>query len=417
MLKSTSMRQLVIIFGLIFIFSSAQAQRTLSPNYRAYLVRMDNNTVVFNIETAKENNETVFYVINADEKIRISPVEITNDSVNFSMPTFESTFKAKRNADGSLEGTWIKGTSGDFQHWKFYAIPNQLSRFEKNQGKAKYNISGKWDVSITRANGTPRKALAEFEQNGDRLTGSFLTPSGDYRFLEGIVTGDSLKLSTFDGAHAYTFYAKIVGRERITGGVFYSGYNGKETWGAVKDKNVKEPVQEQPTKLKDGESKLNFSFKDLNGNPVSINDDRFKNKVVVVQLMGSWCPNCLDETKFLSEFYDKYRSKGVEMVSLAYEYSTDWDRSVKSLSKFQKLFNVQYPMLITGVTSGDEEKTEKTLPQLTPIRSFPTSIFLDRKGNVREIHNVFYGPGTKKYFEEYTKIFTAIVDGLLKEDN
>ena len=389
------MLKVFALLGTILAFSQINGQDELPGNYRGTLIRQDNHTVVFNMQVAKENGETVIYVINADEKIRVSPVTITNDSVIFSMPVFESSFKTKRFSDGSLRGIWIKGTSGEFQQWPFFAVPNE-ERFSKNQGNAKYNITGKWDVTLTRANGTPRKALAEFEQNGDELTGSFITPSGDYRFLQGVVTGDSLKLSTFDGAHAYTFYAKVGSSEKITGGVYFSGINGRETWVAVKDKNVKEPVQDQPTKLRPGQSKLNFTFNDLDGKPVSINDERFKNKVVVVQLMGSWCPNCLDETKFLSEFYNSYRSKGFEIVSLAYEYSTDWERSKKSLSKFQKLFNVQYPMLITGVTSTDEKKTEKTLPQLTPIRSFPTSIFLDRKGNVREIHGVFYGPGTKQ---------------------
>ena len=411
------MKALVLISSLAFSFLSAIGQKELASNYRAYVVRPDSNTVVFNMQVSKEKTGTYFYIINADEKIKVGPVSLTNDSVNFTMPVFESSFKTKRNADGSFQGIWNKGTTGEFQNWPFYAYPNQLYRFTKNQGNAVYNISGKWDVTITRPNGTPRKALAEFEQSGDKLTGSFLTPSGDYRFLEGIVTGDSLKLSTFDGSHAYTFYARIASAEKITGGVYLAGYSGKETWTAVKDKNVKEPVQEQPTKLKPGESKLNFTFNDLEGKPVSINDERFKNKVVVVQLMGSWCPNCMDETKFLSDFYNKYRSKGVEIVSLAYEYSTDIERSKKSLGKFQKLFNVQYPMLITGVTSTDEQKTEKTLPQLTSIQSFPTSIFLDRKGNVREVHSVFYGPGTKQYFEEYKKIFTNIVEGLLKEKN
>ena len=411
------MKALVLISSLAFSFLSAIGQKELASNYRAYVVRPDSNTVVFNMQVSKEKNGTYFYIINADEKIKVGPVSLTNDSVNFTMPVFESSFKTKRNADGSFQGIWNKGTTGEFQNWPFYAYPNQLYRFKKNQGNAVYNISGKWDVTITNPNGTSRKALAEFEQSGDKLTGSFLTPTGDYRFLEGIVTGDSLKLSTFDGSHAYTFYAKIASAQKITGGVYLAGYSGKETWSAVKDNNVKEPEQEQPTKLKSGESKLNFTFNDLEGKPVSINDERFKNKVVVVQLMGSWCPNCMDETKFLSEFYNKYRSRGVEMVSLAYEYSTDIERSRKSLGKFQKLFNVQYPMLITGVTSTDELKTEKTLPQLTPIRSFPTSIFLDRKGNVREVHSVFYGPGTKQYFEEYKKIFTNIVEGLLKEKN
>jgi thiol-disulfide isomerase/thioredoxin len=410
------MKALVLIGSLTISFLPAIGQKELAANYRAYVVRQDSNTVVFNMLVSKEKTGTYFYIINADEKIKVGPVSLTNDSVNFAMPVFESSFKAKRYADGSFQGLWNKGTTGEFQNWPFYAYPNQIYRFAKNQGSAKYNISGKWDVTITRPNGTPRKALAEFEQSGDKLTGSFLTPTGDYRFLEGIVTGDSLKLSTFDGSHAYTFYAKITSAEKITGGVYLAGYSGKETWSAVKDKNVKEPEQEQPTKLKPGESKLNFTFNDLEGKPVSINDERFKNKVVIVQLMGSWCPNCMDETKFLSDFYNKYRSKGVEIVSLAYEYSTDIERSRKSLGKFQKLFNVQYPMLITGVTSTDEQKTEKTLPQLTPIQSFPTSIFLDRKGNVREVHSVFYGPGTKQYFEEYKKIFTNIVEGLLKEN-
>jgi len=409
------MRRIFMVCGFAMAFLPMIGQNNLVGNYRAVLVRQDNNTVVFNMQVASENGETVIYVINSDERIKVSPVSITNDSVNFSMPVFESSFKTKRNTDGSLRGIWIKGTSGDFQRWPFYAVPNEEERFEKSQGSAKFNIAGKWDVTITRANGTPRKALAEFEQNGDELTGSFITPSGDYRFLQGIVTGDSLKLSTFDGAHAYTFYAKIAGDEKISGGVYLSGINGKETWSATKNKNAKEPVQDQPTKLKPGQSKLNFTFNDLDGNPVSINDERFKNKVVVVQLMGSWCPNCLDETKFLSDFYDKNRSRGVEVVSLAYEYSTDIERSRKSLDKFRKLFNVQYPMLITGVTSTDEKKTEKTLPQLTPIVAYPTSIFLDRKGNVREVHSVFYGPGTKQYFEEYKKIFIGIVEGLLKE--
>jgi thiol-disulfide isomerase/thioredoxin len=415
MLKNNQMKRFVLLGGFLFTFLSVTAQKELASNYRAYLVRQDGNTVVFTIEVQKEEGETVLYIINADERIKISPVTITKDSVNFSMPVFESSFASKRNPDGTLEGIWTKGTSKDFQHWKFFADPHLPYRFEKNRGPANNNISGKWDVTITKANGTPRKAVAEFEQDDDKLMGSFITPTGDYRYLDGIVTGDSLMLSTFDGAHAYTFYANIKNAENISGGVFLSGYDGKETWTAVKNENVKEPAQESPTRLKKGEGKLNFTFNDLDGKPVSINDQRFKNKVVVVQLMGSWCPNCMDETKFLSEFYDAYRSKGVEIVSLAYEYSTDRERSVKSLRKFQKLFNVQYPMLITGVTAGDEQKTEKTLPQITPIQSFPTSIFLDRKGNVRDIHPVFYGPGTKKYFEVYKKVFTEIVDDLLKE--
>jgi peroxiredoxin len=414
-LKNRGVKKFILLFVFLFhlLFSLAQQSQTIY--YRAYVVRQDSNLVVFTMKAASEKGETVFYIVNAEEKIRISPVTVAGDSIWFSMPVFESMFRAKKNADGSLQGIWTKGTGGATQYWPFFAFPHQSFRFRQSGGNAKTNISGRWDVTITRANGTMRKAVAEFIQKGNKLTGTFLTPSGDYRYLDGIVTGDSLRLSTFDGAHAYAFSAKIDNTAKISGGVFYSGINGKETWTAIKDAKVKPPSQNEPTQLREGESGLGFTFNDLDGKPVSINDERFKNKVVIIQIMGSWCPNCMDETKFLSDFYNKNRSRGVEVIGLAYEYSTDMERSKNSLRKFQQRFNVQYPMLITGATSGDEKKTEKTLPQLTPIRSFPTTIFIDKKGNVREIHGTFYGPGTGKHYEEFKKEFYATIDELLKE--
>ncbi len=409
------MKKIVILPGLLLCTIVVISQTALPVNWRAYLVRQDSNLVVFNMTTSTENGKTILYVLNAGEKIKVTAVSVTKDSVNFSMPVFESSFKSKRKPDGSLEGVWIKGTGGAYQYWPFFALPDQSLRFIKNAGKPETNISGKWDVTITRANGTLRKAVAIFKQQNDKLTGTFLTPSGDYRYLEGIVTGDSLKLSTFDGAHAYAFSAKIDNAKTISGGIFYSGINGKETWIAVKNDKAPLPSQDAPTRLREGESKLNFSFNDLDGKPVSINDERYQNKVIIIQVLGSWCPNCMDETKFLSEYYNKNKSRGMEVIGLAYEYSTDLERSTRSLQKFQRLFNVQYPLLITGATAADENKTEKTLPQLTPIRSFPTTIFIDKKGIVQQIKGTFYGPGSGKYHDDFKKEFYSIVDGLLNE--
>ena len=409
-------RSLISYLVFSWISISGFAQAVLPTNWRAHLVRQDKNEVIFNIESRKENGEFVFYIINDEERIRIHPVKQIGDSIHFDMPAFESYFRTKINSDGSLQGIWTKGTAGVTQHWNFYAKANQTVRFNSNLGKAKHNISGRWDVDLTRPNGTKRKAVAELKQYDNKLIGSFLTPSGDSRYLEGIVTGDSLKLSTFDGAHAYLYLAKINSENKISGGVFYSGFAGVETWEARKDETINSPDQENPTTLKEGETRLNFTFNDLNGKPVSINDDRYKNKVVIVQILGSWCPNCMDETKFLSEYYNENKNRGVEVIGLAYEYDTNVERSIKSLKKFEKLFNVQYPILITGGTSSDDEKTEKTLPQLTPIRSFPTTIFIDKKGEVRKIKGVFYGPGTGEHYEKFKKEFYATIDGLLKEN-
>jgi thiol-disulfide isomerase/thioredoxin len=238
-----------------------------------------------------------------------------------------------------------------------------------------------------------------------------LDAGGDLRYLEGVVIGDSLKLSCFDGTHAYFFTAKIDGHS-LSGGEYFAGPTAHETWTAVKDDNAKLEDQFAMTKWKQ-DVPFTFSFKDINGNVVSLSEPRFKGKVVLVQIMGSWCPNCMDETRFLSGFYNEYQPKGVEIVALAYERSTDFARSQVSLRSFQQRFQVKYPMLITGVAVGDPQRAEKTLPQLERIVNFPTTIFVDKAGRIAKIHTGFSGPGTGEHYEEQKKEIYATVNELL----
>jgi len=123
----------------------------------------------------------------------------------------------------------------------------------------------------------------------------------------------------------------------------------------------------------------------------------------------------MDETAFLSDYYNKNKHRGIEIVSLAYEYSTDRERSVKTLRKFQQRFNVQYPMLITGVAINDSMRTEKTLPELTPIKFFPSSAILDKQGKVRKLDTGFNGPATGDHYVQYKKEFEETVNKLLSE--
>jgi AhpC/TSA family. len=215
------------------------------------------------------------------------------------------------------------------------------------------------------------------KQSGTKLTGTFLNPSGDYRFLEGIVDGDTLRLSTFDGHHAYYFKAKVVG-DSITGGSYISGPAFNERWEGVRNENAYLPDTLSAVYMKPGEEYIHFRYPDLDSNIVSSDDARFKNKVVVVQLMGSWCANCMDETAFLSDYYHKNKNRGIEMVALAYEYSDNFNRSRNSLRKFQERFNVQYPMLITGVRSSDSLRTEKHYPSSLPSECYPPPFLLER---------------------------------------
>lgn len=354
------------------------------------------------------------YLINAQDRLLVDDISAEGDSIRIQLPFFESGFMAKPDASGNLAGEWIKGFGTRIQRLPFTAKFDEKDRFKITNPKSA-DFSGRWAVTFTRTDGRTSEAVGEFAQEGSRITGTFLNPSGDYRFLEGVVSGDSLYMSGFDGGMALLVMATIDSNNKIKEGKLFSGEKGEMSWTAYRDEKASLPDEYALTKLKPGATRLDFSFPDLNGNQVSINDSQFKNKVVVIQIMGSWCPNCMDEAQYVMENYDRFKKKGIEFIGLAYERTEDFETSRKDLKPFVDKFNIQYPILITGVTVSDTALTEKTLPQLDKIRAFPTTIFIDKRGEVRSIHAGFNGPATGIHYENYKKEFEELTDKLLSE--
>jgi peroxiredoxin len=399
------------VINIIILFAVSKSLFAQQGWWSAALQRNDGNAIAFTFEWKKEKGKPVWYIYNAAEKIKVTDIVARGDSFIIQMPVFESQFKIIYRSN-KLHGVWIKGGAAQPQIMPFTATPGN-KRFDGAMLTSK-NISGRWAVKFSSSK-PDETSVAELKQTGTKLTGTFLNPTGDYRYLEGIVTNDSLLLSCFDGGHAFLFTAKINNHKNITNGTFCSGANYREDWVAVKDAGAKVPQQTVAMYVKPGEEKLHFTFKDLEGVPVSINDEKFKNKVVVVQIMGSWCPNCMDETAFLSNYYNKNKHRGIEVIALAYEYSSNWERSVKSLKKFKDRFNVQYSILNTEVTVSDSLRTEKTLPELTPIKFFPSSVIIDKKGIIRKLDTGFNGPATGIHFITFKKGFEEIINTLLAE--
>ncbi|MBG6234499.1 thiol-disulfide isomerase/thioredoxin [Pedobacter sp. CAN_A7] len=392
---------------------TANAQSSLQTgSWNANLHREDGKKIVFNLAIEKENGKTRLYVVNEPEKMLVDDVRQVKDSLFINMPLFESSFKLKIISKDSLAGTWIKKGSLKTNEMPFTASSRVPYRFAPVKGDAQTQVEGKWKVDFQRE-GKTSPAIGNFKQTGNKVSGSILTPSGDYRFLSGIVTGDQLWISTFDGVYAMVFNA-TVSKDSLTNGKLYSGNSAVQSWSAKKDENA--TLQANTSlRLKDGEDgTLNFSFKDLNGNQVSILDEKYKNKVVIIQILGSWCPNCIDETAYLTEYYDKNKDRGVEVIGLAYEYTTDPERTNYSLGKLVKRFKVKYPILVAPVALSDPKKTEKTLPQLTEISVFPSTIILDKSGKVSSITSDFYGPGTGEYYTKYTNEFEQKINKLLE---
>lgn len=405
------MKQLITFLTIALLSTIVHAQTLKSGVWRGALQRTDGNEIAFNFDIKPAQGKTVIVIHNAAEKIEVKDITFQGDSCFINMPVFESQFRLKVVNSSELRGLWIRGSAAQNLVVPFTAVYGTNFRYQVTS-KTFYNVTGKWATTFL-SNGGNEQAIAELVQKGQKLTGTFLTTTGDYRYLEGVVNKDSLQMSGFDGGHAYYFSAKIKDAKQLTGGIFVSGPVYKQAWIAERNDDATLPKNESAMYVKPGGEKLDFAFTDLDGKKVSINDERFKNKVVVIQIMGSWCPNCMDETAFLSKFYEKNKSRGIEMIALAYEYSEDFQRSQKSLLKFQQRFDVQYPILITGVKASDTLRTQKTLPQLTPIKTFPSTVFVGKDGKVKKIDTGFNGPGTGVHYEEYKKEFSKIIDELL----
>ena len=406
----------VFIVALVSVNWAPKPSVLKDGTWRGSIQRPDGQQIIFNFEIKESDGKQVIYVINAKERLLIDSLEIRSDSVFIQMPFFESGFRAKISRQGNLEGVWIKKYGKRVQALPFKAEYNAEKRFEVSS-PAIVNIEGRWSADFKGKNNNISTLVGEFKQNGSHLTGTFLDPTGDYRFLEGVVDGDSLKLSAFDGAHAFLFTAKIDNENKISGGKFYSGARSVEEWSATKNDKAVLSDGFSEIKVNTEAGKLNFSFQNMvTGNEVSISDEAFQNKVLVIQILGSWCPNCMDETKFLSHYYKENRQRGVEIIGVAYERTADFKSSQKALQSFKKRFDVTYPLLITGVTVSDPLRAEKTLPQLEKIGAFPTTIFVDKKGNIKKIHSGFNGPATGQHYTEYKKEFNDIINQLLAEE-
>lgn len=375
--------------------------------WRGVLTIATGEQLPFNFMVTDTAGKQQLCIINGTEQFKVNDIRVVDDSVFIKMPLFDSEFRLKKQ-NGNLQGYWIKHLASTDSRMAFTATPGIAWRFMAKPAMANFDISGRWLAIFT--NGDDRDTtVGEFKQADNMLTGTFLTTTGDYRYLEGTVSGNKLYLSTFDGGHAFLFTATVKDNNTIVNGKF-----GSDRWTAIKNENAKLPDAYSLTALKPGYKKLAFTFKDINGKEVSLSDNVFKNKVVIVQFMGSWCPNCMDETAYLVNYYKKYHAKGVEIVGLAYERTTDFARSQKTLTQLKDRFSIPYPLLITGYTSAKGEPL-KSMPMLADFKAFPTTIIIDKKGDVRKIHTGFSGPGTGEHYTEFINEFEKLTDDLLAE--
>lgn len=406
------MRSCVVVLMvcvLLFGCNSDKSKQLKEGVWRAELQITDNEVLPFNFEVTSPYALKIF---NADEVIMVTDITYSNDTIKFKAPVFEGYVEAVAK-NGVLSGSFIKESLDRIV--PFSAEYGITSRFDIENQTPSTDLSGNWEAVFS-PNSEDDRYIAKgiFQQNGTKVTGTFRTTTGDYRYLEGVIDGQTMKLSGFDGAHAFLFTAQV--NDSVMNGTFYSGNHWKEPFMAKRNNNFELPDANSLTFLNEGYDALEFTFPDTEGREVSLSDERFRNKVVVIQIMGTWCPNCLDESKYYSEFYDNNAEKDIEFVALAFEYAKTKAKAIESIKRLKEDVGMQYSILLAQYGTSSKSKAQEKLPMLNHVLSYPTTVFVDKEGQVRKIHTGFNGPATGEKFIEFKTEFNMFINELLDEE-
>ncbi len=288
------------------------------------------------------------------------------------------------------------------QRWRFVAP-------DRDAG-SDAQLDGKWAIT-NRDRSVAANQVALLKQDGTRLTGVFMTVVGDTRELEGTVQGDRFWLSHFSGPSPVLIRGTIEDGE-IQGAINFGIYNIAKFEGRRSDQ-VELPDPYTLTYLKDGQRSIDFSFPDLQGRPVSLDDAKYRGKVVIVEVIGTWCPNCTDQTQFLAPWFRENQHRGVEAVAVAFEQEDSFEYFQQRLGKFRDFFDIRYDIVYGGI--ADKKLATEKLQGLNYMAAFPTTIIIDRRGEVREIYTGYTGTVTGEYYDDYVTKFNGLLDALLAE--
>lgn len=311
---------------------------------------------------------------------------------------------------GMIIGSWRKRRGlNEWVEMRFRATPAAAKTSPQKLSGAQ-PFAGRWAVKFQQSTDP---AVAEFARNNDgSVSGTFLTTTGDYRFLHGAGVNDKLELSCFDGAHAFLFRAALQGNDKLVG-EFWSSNTWHEKWTAERNPNAELPDPFAQTKLVSGKSIGSYAFPDLQGIPTRLDDPKFAGQAKLIYVFGSWCPNCHDAAAYFSELQNSYSDDQLSIIGLAFELTGDFERDAAQVKRYLQRHGVDYPVLIAG--PADKTLAAQAIPFLDKVRSYPTTIFLDSNHQVKAIHTGFSGPATGKAYSEMKAEFKSLIDSIIDD--
>ena len=306
---------------------------------------------------------------------------------------------------GAIQGSWIMdvfyGAWIDSSRVNGYSVPLKITRSDVfvDPGEHKDTTNTSWDTSI---------GILNLRQFGDSVLATVLTPTGDFRFLSGTKRGRELVFGTFDGAHLFHFSATIKG-DSIIDGVFKSGTHYTEEWSGVRGEGGVSWSREQSARH---EIEVDFTGVNKSGVKERWTRERIRRegkKLLVVDVMGTWCPNCLDEGRLMVELAESYPD--VLFLSVAFERGGE-EVGLSRISSYKNEVGVRWGVLYGG--SASKVEADSVMRFLGGVRSFPTTAFVPLSGEV-VVHTGFCGPATGAHYDREVEFFKSTIEEMLSQ--
>jgi peroxiredoxin len=384
-------------------------QDLLNGVWRAELTVAGGKTAPFLFDIQYAGTDSAALTLrNGEERVRLTDLHCAGDTLIVPVEAYDAAIRAVPDGRHALRGRLVKNYIAGDTGILFTARHNDSLRFSPSAAVPSAGLAGTWDVLFINGGDTAHN-VGIFTSDNGTVTGSILTGSGDFRYLEGVLTGTGAALSSFGGLSPYLFELQFTDDHTFRG-VFYSA-RGQTELAGTRNSLARLTDSYGLTRLKPGYARLGFRLPDTENDTVSLSDARYRGKVVVVSVLGSWCPNCLDEIGYLAPWYRENRERGVEIVGLAFERRDDFAYGRAAIERLKRQYDIDYEILFAGQAG---KSLSAVLPEVENFSSYPTLFFTGRDGRVAKIHTGFSGPATGVFYEEFKHEFNLIIDGLLQ---
>jgi thiol-disulfide isomerase/thioredoxin len=405
------MRHAALILVAALACASPAPAQSISGMWDGTVV-FDGLSIPFRLEISGSGARTQGAFLNGDQRVTSTSGTFDGGTLVLHFDMYAETLRATLK-DGQLTGT----IQGKFDPGPPKTLPFQAKPYVAAPDPPAVNapsIDGVWEIEVKSPKGESAWRFV-VQQKGANVSAAILRVDGDTGALTGRYDNGRFLLTHFSGERPYILEAapKPDGSLLIT----LHDYNGTRELPAFRPadaraKGLPEPTDpSRHTHIADATQPFQFSFPDFDGRIVSSADARFRGKVVLAVITGSWCPNCHDEAPFLAELYRKYRSRGLEIVALDFEEAEQL-RDLTRLRAFVKHYGIEYTTLV----GGEPEQVNQKLPQLVNLNSWPTTVIIGRDGLVKGVHAGFASPASGGFNGDLKREITSRVESLLAEN-